>query len=136
MAKIAMTKELLMQYTLVALFFIAFLSYHMFGLDSLIICLISVGVALGCDILMSKVMGSRGSSNKTSVTVFGLIVALSYSLGMPPGMMFTETIPTLADGLEKFLYPALISAVGLIVFKKLQGLTGRKYVNPAAVATK
>jgi len=31
------------------------------------------------------------------------------------------------------MYPALISAVGLIVFKKLQGLAGRKYVNPAAI---
>jgi Na+-translocating ferredoxin:NAD+ oxidoreductase RnfD subunit/Pyruvate/2-oxoacid:ferredoxin oxidoreductase delta subunit len=53
---------------------------------------------------------------------------------MPPGMMFTEEIPTLAGGLETYLYPALISAVGMIVFKKLQGLSGRKYVNPAAVA--
>ena len=136
MAKIAMTKDLLMQYTLVALFFIAFLSYNIFGLESLVVCLISVGVALGCDILMSKVMGSKGPSNKMSAIVFGLIVALSYSLGLSPGMMYDPALvpPVLSGGLEQYLYPALISAVGLIVFKKLQGLSGRKYVNPAAVA--
>jgi len=134
MVKVAMTKDLLMQYTLVALIFIAFLSYNVFGLASLLVCLISVGVAVGCDILLSMVMGSKGPKNTMSAAVFGLIVALSYSLGMPPGMMFTEEIPILAGGLEQYLYPALISAVGLIVFKKLQGLAGRKYVNPAAVA--
>jgi Na+-translocating ferredoxin:NAD+ oxidoreductase RnfD subunit/NAD-dependent dihydropyrimidine dehydrogenase PreA subunit len=75
-----------------------------------------------------------GSKNTMSAIVFGLIVGLSYSLGMPPGMMATETIPTLAGGLDQYLFPALISAVGLIVFKRLQGLSGRKYVNPAAVA--
>ncbi|HDQ05350.1 MAG TPA: 4Fe-4S dicluster domain-containing protein [Candidatus Bathyarchaeota archaeon] len=134
MAKVAMTKDLLMQYTLVALFFIAFLSYNIFGLASLLICLISVGVAIGCDFLLSMVMGSKGPRNTMSAAVFGLIVALSYSLGTPPGMMYTELIPTLAGGLEQYLYPALISAVGLIVFKKLQGLAGRKFVNPAAAA--
>ena len=134
MVKVAMTKDLLMQYTLMALIIIALLSYNIFGLESLVICLISVGVAVGCDILLSMVMGSKGPKNTMSAAVFGLIVALSYSIGMPPGMMSTETIPTLAGGLEQYLYPALISAVGLIVFKKLQGLSGRKYVNPAAIA--
>lgn len=131
MVKGAMTKDLLMQYTLVAMFFIALLSYNIFGLDSLIVCLVAVGVAVGCDILLSFVMGSK---NTNSAIVFGLIVGLSYSLGMPPGMMSTETIPTLAGGLEQYLFPALISAVGLVVFKKIQGLAGRKFVNPAAVA--
>ena len=132
MVKVAMTKDILMQYTLVALIFIAFLSYTVFGLASLVICLISVGVAVGCDILLSMVMGSKGPKNTMSAAVFGLIVAMSYSLGLPE--MSTETIPILAGGYEQYLYPALISAVGLIVFKKLQGLAGRKYVNPAAIA--
>jgi Na+-translocating ferredoxin:NAD+ oxidoreductase RnfD subunit/NAD-dependent dihydropyrimidine dehydrogenase PreA subunit len=131
MVKGAMTKDLLMQYTLVAMFFIALLSYNIFGLESLVICLVAVGVAVGCDLLLSLFMGSK---NMNSAIVFGLIVALSYSIGMPPGMMSTETIPTLAGGLEQYLFPAIISAVGLIVFKKIQGLAGRKYVNPAAVA--
>jgi len=133
LVKGAMTKDLLMQYTLVALFFIALLSYFVFGLSSLVVCLISVGVAIGCDLLLSMVMGSRGSSNMMSAAVFGLIVAFSYSLGMPPGMMFTEEIGTLSGTLE-YVYPAIISAVGLIVFKKIAGLAGRKYVNPAAAA--
>ena len=133
MVKVPMTKDLLMKYTLLALFVIAFLSYFVFGLASLVISLISVGVAVGCDILLSKVMGSKGPKNTMSAAVFGLIVAMSYSLGLPT-IMYTEAIPVLAGGLEQYLYPALISAVGLVVFKKLQGLSGRKYVNPAAIA--
>ena len=131
--KAPMTKDLLMKYTLIALFFIAFLSYYVFGLASLVISLISVGVAVGCDFLLSMVMGSKGPKNTMSAAVFGLIVAMSYSLGLPT-LMYTEAIPVLAGGLEQYLYPALISAVGLVVFKKLQGLAGRKYVNPAAIA--
>ncbi len=132
MTKDKVTKDLLMQYTLVALLFIALLSYNIFGLSSLVICLITVGVAVGCDILLSMVMGSKGPKNTMSAIVFGLIVALSYSIGLPT--MALEPFPILANGYEMILYPALISAVGLIVFKKLQGLTGRKYVNPAAMA--
>ncbi len=133
MVKATMTKDLLMQYTLVALFVIAFLSYFVFGLPALVISLISVGVAVGCDFLMSMIMGSKGPRNTMSAAVFGLIVAMSYSLGLPVAMA-TEQTPILAGGLEQYLYPALISALGLIVFKKLAGLAGRKYVNPAAVA--
>lgn len=125
-----------MQYTMLALFFIAFISYWIFGVESLVVILIAVGVAVGCDVLLSKVMGSKGRSNMNSAIVFGLIVGLSYSLGLTDAMMYDPELlpPTLAGGLEQYLYPALISAVGLIVFKKLQGLSGRKYLNPAAVA--
>lgn len=133
MVKAPMTKDLMMQYTLVALFAIAFLSYFVFGLPSLVISLISLGVAVGCDFLLSMVMGSKGPRNTMSAAVYGLIVAMSYSLGLPIAMA-TEMTPILAGGLEQYLYPALISAVGMIVFKKIAGLAGRKYVNPAAIA--
>jgi electron transport complex protein RnfD len=33
-----------------------------------------------------------------------------------------------------FLYVAIISFIGLVVFKKIQGMKGRKFVNPAAAA--
>jgi electron transport complex protein RnfD len=132
--KAPMTKDLLMKYTLLALFVIAFLSYLVFGFDSLLVSLISVGVAVGCDFLLSMVMGSKGPKNTMSAAVFGLIVALSYSLGEPELMTTGIIYPGLSEGIEKFLYPALISAVGLVVFKKIQGLAGRKYVNPAAIA--
>jgi electron transport complex protein RnfD len=127
-----MTKDLVMKYTFVALSIIAALSYVSFGFDSIIIAVISVLVAVACDFLLSLVMGSRGPRNTMSAAVFGMIVAMSYSLGLPA--MSNEMIPVLAGGIEQYLYPALISAVGLIVFKKLQGLAGRKYVNPAAIA--
>ncbi|MCW4034522.1 MAG: RnfABCDGE type electron transport complex subunit D [Candidatus Bathyarchaeota archaeon] len=128
--KSPMTKDLLMTYTFYALFFIAFLSYFIFGLQSLAVSLICVGVAILCDLLLAKV---TGQGNRPSAAVFGLIVAMSYSLGLPE-MMAMEQIPTLAGGLEQYLYPALITAVGLIVFKRIAGKAGRKYVNPAAIA--
>jgi coenzyme F420-reducing hydrogenase beta subunit/Na+-translocating ferredoxin:NAD+ oxidoreductase RnfD subunit len=129
-----MTKDLLMKYTFIALCVLALVSVISFGLDSLIISVISVLVAVVCDYLLSQLMGKKGSLNTWSAAVFGLIVAMSYTLGEAP-VMEPETFSILGgDGLDKFLYPALISAVGLIVFKKLQGLLGRKYVNPAAMA--
>jgi coenzyme F420-reducing hydrogenase beta subunit/Na+-translocating ferredoxin:NAD+ oxidoreductase RnfD subunit len=129
-----MTKDLLMKYTFIALCILALVSVISFGLDSLIISVISVLVAVVCDYLLSQLMGKKGSLNTWSAAVFGLIVAMSYTLGEAP-VMEPETFSILGgDGLDKFLYPALISAVGLIVFKKLQGLLGRKYVNPAAMA--
>ena len=133
MVKAPMTKDMLMQYTLVALFVIAFLSYFVFGLDSLLVCGISGGVAVLCDMLMAKVMGSKAPKDMMSAAVFGLIVGLSYSLGEPLMNMGT-VYPVIAGGLEMYLYPILISAVGMIVFKKLAGLAGRKFVNPAAIA--
>ena len=128
-----MTKDLLMKYTFVALCIIAAVSYLSYGFDSIIISAISVLVAVTCDYLLSLIMGEKGPLNTMSAAVFGLIVAMSYSLGLPTAMA-TETIPTMAGEYEQYVYPALISAVGLIVFKKLQGLAGRKYVNPAAIS--
>ena len=127
-----MTKDLLMKYTFVALCIIAAVSFLSYGFDSIIISAISVLVAVICDYLFSLIMGEKGPLNTMSAAVFGLIVAMSYSLGLPA--MATESIPTMAGEYEQYMYPALISAVGLIVFKKLQGLAGRKYVNPAAIS--
>jgi electron transport complex protein RnfD len=131
-----MTKNLLMKYVFFALCIIAALSYLSHGFDSIIISAISVIVAIACDYLLSLIMGKKGPLNTMSAAVFGLIVAMSYSLGLPTRMALPEslTIPTMAGGLEQYVYPAIISAVGLIVFKKLQGLAGRKYVNPAAIS--
>ncbi|MFX0200128.1 MAG: RnfABCDGE type electron transport complex subunit D [Candidatus Hodarchaeota archaeon] len=130
-----MTKDLLMKCTFVALCIIAAVSYLSYGFDSIIISAISVLIAVTCDYLLSLIMKEKGPLNTNSAAVFGLIVAMSYSLGLPTAMALPEslTIPTLAGGYEQYMYPALISAVGLIVFKKLQGLAGRKYVNPAAI---
>jgi len=132
--KAPMTKDLLMKYTFVALCILAAVSFISFGFESLIISVISVLVAVACDYLLSLVMGEKGPLNTMSAAVFGLIVAMSYSLGMAPAMATEEFSILGGAGLDKYLYPALISAVGLIVFKKIQGLAGRKYVNPAAIA--
>jgi electron transport complex protein RnfD len=92
--------------------------------------LIAVGIAVGIDVLISKVTVDS-PLNLMSSAVFGLIVALSYSLGLPT-MRVTEILPLLAP--EAFLYVALITTVGMVLFKELGGLRGRKYVNPAAAA--
>jgi Na+-translocating ferredoxin:NAD+ oxidoreductase RnfD subunit len=66
-----------------------------------------------------------------SATVFGLVIALSYSLGIPT-ILYRELLPLTAP--MAYIYAALISLVGMVVFTKLQGLSGRKYVNAAAAA--
>jgi electron transport complex protein RnfD len=66
-----------------------------------------------------------------SAAVFGLVVALSYSMGVPT-LLFPELLPLTAPW--AYAYSALISTVGMVLFKKLQGLSGRKYVNSAAAA--
>ena len=78
-----MTKNKLMTYTFVALVILAGVSAISFWPTSIIISVIAVAVAVGLDYLLSKVMKAKGPQNTMSAAVFGLIVALSYSLGLP-----------------------------------------------------
>ncbi|MEM2987561.1 MAG: RnfABCDGE type electron transport complex subunit D [Candidatus Bathyarchaeia archaeon] len=136
-----MTKNRLMAYMLVALVILAVTSIIIWwpvtqsgwslGLTLAIACIISVTVAITLDYLISFVMKNKGPKNTMSAAVFGLIVALSYSFGLP-GTARSEFLPLVAP--TALIYVAVIALVGIIVFKKLQGLFGRKYVNPAAAA--
>ncbi len=126
----AMTKDKLMIYTFVALLVLVGVSYLSWGVTSLITSAIAVLLAVGIDFLLYKV-AVDSPLNTMSAAVFGLIVALSYSLGIPS--MFSEQIMPLTAP-EAYIYVALITVVGMVLFKKLQGLAGRKYVNPAAAA--
>ncbi len=104
------------------------------GAIVLIAALIAIGVAVGADALLHLV-ASDSELNTWSAAVFGLIVTLSYSLGVPAMAQATDVMPI--DSLTApmaFVYVAIISLLGLVVFKKLQGIGGRKYVNPAAAA--
>ena len=104
------------------------------GAIVLIDALIAIGVAVGADALLHLV-ASDSELNTWSAAVFGLIVTLSYSLGVPAMAQATDVMPI--DSLTApmaFVYVAIISLLGLVVFKKLQGIGGRKYVNPAAAA--
>jgi Na+-translocating ferredoxin:NAD+ oxidoreductase RnfD subunit len=104
------------------------------GAILLVNALIAVGVAVISDFVIGKA-AVDSEVNTMSAAVFGLIVALSYSIGVP-GMAVGEVMPisTLAAP-GCFIYVALISFLGLVVFKKLQGsLLGRKLFNPAATA--
>ena len=104
------------------------------GAILLVNALVAVGVAVLGDFIIGKA-AADSEINTMSAAVFGLIVALCYSLGVPDMISRAEMLPiqTLsAPGC--FLYTALISFIGLVVFKKLQGLAGRKFVNPAATA--
>lgn len=100
------------------------------GLTVAISAIISVGIAVGLDAFLHKV-AADSPLNLMSAAVFGLIVTDCYTLGVPV-MRTIELFPLEAP--QCFAYVALMSAVGLIVFKKLVGLSGRKYVNPAAAA--
>ena len=125
-----MTKDKLMTYTFIALLILVGVSFISWGVTPLIVSAIAVLIAVAIDYLTSKVR--RGSPlNTMSAAVFGLIVALSYSLGTPS--MYGEEVLAL-EAPEAYFYVAIISAIGMVVFKKLQGVLGRKYVNPAAAA--
>jgi electron transport complex protein RnfD len=105
------------------------------GAILLINALIAIGVAVGIDVLLHKVV-SDSESNLWSSAVFGLIVTLSFSLGVPAMAMGTGDVMPVATltAPNAFVFVALISMVGQVVFKKVQGVGGRKLVNPAAAA--
>jgi electron transport complex protein RnfD len=138
-----MTKDKLMTYTFFALLILAIVSAGIWsqvttpsgwnlGLTVGIIAVIAVGVAVGVDALLHKV-AVDSPLNTMSSAVFGLIVALSYTLGVPAmAITMDSTLPLEAP--DAFVYVALISLIGLVLFKKMQGLAGRKFVNPAAAA--
>lgn len=118
-----------MKYTFIGLCILVAISSLSFGVTAILISVISVVVAVASDALFAIV--SRKSLNTVSAAVCGLIVALSYSLGLPYTVSYN--VPTM-KGYTQYLFPALIAAVAVILFKRLQGLLGRKYVNPAAAA--
>lgn len=126
-----MTKDKLMTYTFIALAVLTAISVLSFGYDSLIVALIAVGVAVAIDLLLHKVCADS-PLNLMSAAVFGLIVALSYTLGLPT-MGFETTYPLnmTMQGAGLYIFPTFISMVGMVLFKKLQK---RKRVNPAAAA--
>lgn len=104
------------------------------GAILLVNALIAVGVAVLSDFIIGKA-AADSEVNTMSAAVFGLIVTLCYSLGVPGMAMGMDMIPIdtlMAPGC--FIYVALISFIGLVVFKKIQGMKGRKFVNPAAAA--
>lgn len=142
------TKNRLMLYTFVALLALAIITIISwwdlkaidvmtgmetgwpYGLGLIANVLIAVGIAVGIDTLISKV-ASDSQLNTLSAAVFGLIVALSYSLGLPT--MRTEVYsPLIAP--DAFIWVGLITVVGEVIFKKLSSMKGRKFVNPAAAA--
>ena len=139
--KSTMTKTTLMKYTLVALILLVGVSSISWWPTSIILSVITVAVAVGLDYLLSLVMKAKGPRNTLSAAVFGLIVALSYSLATYSSYFWSnylssyyipETLPLIAP--MAYVYAAIIAAVGMVLFKKLQGLLGRKYVNPVAAA--
>ncbi len=106
------------------------------GLTLAINAIIAVGVAVGLDALLHKVTADS-PLNLMSAAVFGLIVADIYVLGissMASPTVFTSVELFPLEAPQCFAYVAAMSVVGLIVFKKLVGLSGRKWVNPAAAS--
>ncbi len=136
-----MTKDKLMTYTFFAVLILTVVTAGIWstettpsgwnlGLTVAICALISVGIAVGLDAFLHKV-AVDSPLNLMSAAVFGFIVTDCYTLGVPV-MRTIELFPLEAP--QCFAFVALMSAIGLVVFKKIVGLSGRKYVNPAAAA--
>jgi Na+-translocating ferredoxin:NAD+ oxidoreductase RnfD subunit len=137
-----MTKNRIMQYTFFAILAVTIVTIALWtqvttesgwnlGLTDAIGALIAVGIAVGLDYLIGKVT-SDSEVNTWSAAVFGLIVINSYTLGFPS--MATGEVGIPVEAPLAFYYIALISVVGIVVFKKVASLAGRKFVNPAAAA--
>jgi electron transport complex protein RnfD len=126
-----MTKNRLMVYTFFALVILVGVSAISYWPTSIIASLIAVTIAVVLDYLLSRLMKDKGPMNTMSAAVFGLIVALSYSLGLP-STATVEVLPLTAP--QAYYFVAVIAAFGIIVLKKGQNLLGRKYVNSAAAA--
>ncbi len=106
------------------------------GVELLINALIAIGVAIGIDALFSKIV-SDSEKNYWSSAVFGLIVTLSFSLGVPAMAMGTGDVMPVSTltAPSAFVFIAVIALVGQVLFKKVVGgVAGRKIVNPAAAA--
>lgn len=147
-----MSKDKLMTYTFIALLIITAVSAILWaqdtptdpatkatlmnlGLSVVILAVISVGVAVGADLLISAV-AVDSPRNIMSAAVFGLILADCYSMGIPSmaASSADSTAISLLSPPGAFYLIALMSLIGLVVFKKVQGMGGRKYVNPAAIS--
>jgi len=138
-----MTKDKLMTYTFFSVLILTIVTAALWsaektpsgwnlGVTLAINAFISVGIAVGLDAFLHKVTVDS-PLDLMSAAVFGLIVTDCYVLGVPsmttPGF---ELFPLEAP--QCFVFVAGMSAIGLIVFKKLVGQSGRKYVNPAAAS--
>ena len=136
----SMTKDKLMTYTFIALVVIAVITTVMwwgvfttdlmtgaavgwqYGLAVILNSVVAVALSLGIDFLLYKVTADS-PLNLMSAAVFGMIVSLSYSVGIPI-MNTGEVLPLVAP--DSLLYIALITIVGMVLFKKIQGIKGRK----------
>ncbi|MGA3289021.1 MAG: RnfABCDGE type electron transport complex subunit D [Candidatus Bathyarchaeia archaeon] len=136
-----MTKDKLMTYTFFALLILTVVtaaiwstettpSHWNLGLTVAISALISVGITVGLDAFLHKI-AVDSPLNLMSAAVFGFIVTDCYTFGVPT-MRTIELFPLEAP--QCFVFIALMSAIGLVIFKKIVGLSGRKYVNPAAAS--
>lgn len=105
------------------------------GAILLINALVALGVALGLDAFLHKVV-SDSELNLWSSGVFALIVTLCFSLGVPSMALGTgEVLPVSTfTAPNAFVFIAVITLIGQVVFKKVAGIGGRKPVNPAAAA--
>ena len=144
-----MTKDKLMLYTFIALVIIAAVTVALWsqitpydlitntpfmnlGLAVAINCVVAVLIAVGLDAFLHAV-AVDSPMNTLSAAVFGMIVALSYTMGVP-GVATVEASMMPLAGPASFGYVALITIIGMVIFKKVGGIKGRKYVNPAAAA--
>ncbi|MDH5266501.1 MAG: RnfABCDGE type electron transport complex subunit D [Candidatus Bathyarchaeota archaeon] len=81
-----------MKCTFVALVILATTSIGAFGVTALILTLISLGVAVICDCLVSIVSRKKGQRDIYSIAVAGMIGASSFSTRIPYSVSYS--IPT------------------------------------------
>ena len=134
-----MTKNRIMQYTFFAILATIVVSAALWsqvttpsgwnlGVTVAVCALISVGIAVLVDFLIGKV-ATDSEVNTWSAAVFGLIVTGCFTLGFPGMAAGMETgLPVEAP--LAFYYVALISVIGMVVFKKVARVSRQKTSEP------
>ncbi|GAH05470.1 unnamed protein product, partial [marine sediment metagenome] len=108
-----MNINLAMRLVIIALLPAFVFSVYLYGLRVLIITLISIGVSLGCEAVMQKMLGRKITLADSSAVLTGLLLAFN----LPPGV--------------PLWLPAVGSAFAIIFVKQLFGGLGYNFINPA-----
>jgi electron transport complex protein RnfD len=105
--------NLAMKLVIIALLPSFIFSVYIFGFRVLLLTLISIGVGLGCEVVMQHTMGRKITITDGSAVLTGLLLAFN----LPPGV--------------PLWLPAVGSAFAIIFAKQLFGGLGYNFINPA-----
>lgn len=102
-----------MRLVIIALLPALFFATYIYGLRALLVTLVSIAAAVGCEAIIERMLGRKITITDGSAVLTGLLLAFN----LPPGV--------------PWWVPAVGSAFAIIFVKQLFGGLGYNFVNPA-----